>query len=323
MGYNKENFIRIREEYSKKYLKAREAAEQRAGELYLKIPELRAIDKVLSGTASRIMGAVCSENAEEKIAAVRRENEQLLAARAELLAAYGYPEDYTDAHYECELCGDTGYVDTKMCVCMKKALVMAGYRSSGVWGLMQTQSFENFSLDYYKDSEENYAIMKREVEALKKYAESFDKDTYKSFIFIGNTGLGKTHISTSVAARVIERGFDVHYVSSCSMVSDFEAKQFGSRDAAQSVDTSRYYDCDLLIIDDFGTELTNQFTLSCFYDVINSRMINRKSTIISTNLNKQEINSRYGDRITSRLFGEYLPIMFFGRDIREQKLRRG
>ncbi len=320
MGYNKQDFIRIREEYSKKYLKAREAADARARELYEKIPELRALDSALSGTAARIMGAVCGDNPEKRIAAVRKENEQLLAARTELLAAYGYPEDYTDAHYECELCGDTGYVDTKMCACMKKALVMAGYRSSGVWGLMQTQSFDNFSLKYYKDDEEGYAIMKKEVAALKKYAESFDKDTYKSFIFIGNTGLGKTHISTSVAVKVIERGFDVHYVSACSMISDFEARQFGARGAAESVDTSRYYDSDLLIIDDFGTELTNQFTVSCFYDVINTRIINRKSTIINTNLGKQEINSRYGDRITSRLFGEYRPIVFLGKDIREQKI---
>lgn len=323
MGYNKQDFIRIRDEYSRKYLKAREVAEARRRELHEKIPELRALDGVLASTASRIMGAVCSENTEQRIAAVRKENEELLAARAELLAAYGYAEDYTDVHYECELCGDTGYVDTKMCSCMKRALVTAGYRSSGVWGLMQTQSFDNFSLKYYEDSEEGYDIMKKTVAFLKKYAEGFDADTYKSFIFIGNTGLGKTHMSTSVAVKVIERGFDVHYVSACSMVSDFEAKQFGLRGSAESVDTSRYYDADLLIIDDFGTELTNQFTVSCFYDVINTRIINRRSTIINTNLGRQELNTRYGDRITSRLFGEYLPILFYGKDIREQKIHRG
>ena len=107
MAYNKEDFIRIREEYSKKYLKAREAADTRARELYEKIPELRTLDGILAGTASRIMGAVCSDNAEERINAVRSENERLLRERAKLLTAYGYPEDYTDVHYECELCGDT------------------------------------------------------------------------------------------------------------------------------------------------------------------------------------------------------------------------
>ena len=203
MAYNRSDFIRIREEYSKKYLKAREAADARARELYEKIPELKTLDGILAGTAAKIMGAVCSNNAEERISELRRENERLLGERAKLLAAYGYPEDYTDVHYECELCGDTGYVDTKMCGCMKKELILAGYRSSGIYGLMQTQSFENFSLDYYRDSEEAYSMMKQEVALLKKYAEGFDQNTYKNFIFIGNTGLGKTHISTSVAVKVI------------------------------------------------------------------------------------------------------------------------
>ena len=136
---------------------------------------------------------------------------------------------------------------------------------------------------------------------------------------MGKTGLGKTHLSTSVAVKVIERGFDVLYVSVCSMISDFEKKRFNYN---ESVDLSRYYSADLLIIDDLGAEMTNQFTVSCFYDVINSRITNRKSTIINTNLKKEEIAARYGDRIESRLFGEYLPVPFLGKDIRGQKIDR-
>ncbi len=320
MGFNSEDFIRIREEYSKKYLKAREAADARCAELYEKIPELRTLDRYLSGTAARIMSAVCEDNSEGRISEIRRENELLTAERAKILEAYGYPADYTDVHYECEACGDTGYVDTKMCSCMRHALIMAGYRSSGIYGLMQTQSFDNFSLDYYKDTEANFAQMSRVLEGLKKYASEFAQDTYKNFLFIGKTGLGKTHLSTSIAVRVIERGFDVHYVTSCGMISDFENKRFGDGTSQKSADLSRYYDADLLIIDDFGTELTNQFTLSCIYDIINSRMIARKSTIINTNLDRHELTARYGDRITSRLFGEYLPIVFRGNDIRAQKI---
>ena len=320
MGFNSQDFVRIREEYSKKYLKAREAADKRREELYEKIPELITLDRILAGTASRIMDAICSENSEAAVAKVREDNEKLLGQRAAILSAYGYAADYTDVHYECELCGDTGYVDTKMCTCMRRALVLAGYSSSGIAGLMQTQSFDNFSLNYYKDDAENHAYMKKVVAALKKYAAEFDENTYKNYLFLGNTGLGKTHLSTSVAVSVIERGFDVLYVSACSLVSDFEAKQFGSRDNAP--DTSRYYSADLLIIDDFGTELTNQFTVSCIYDIINTRMNSKRSTIINTNLGKSEINSRYGDRITSRLFGEYNPIIFRGNDIRQQKINK-
>ena len=318
MGFNSEDFIRIREEYSKKYLKAREAAEERRREVYVKIPELRALDNILASTAMQIMEAISSEDTEASIARVRENNVKLLAQRAEILRAFGYPEDYTDAHYECEACGDTGYVDTKMCACMRRALVEAGYRSSGIAALMKTQSFENFSAEYYQ----NPAEMKRIADALKRFSESFDKETYKNFLFIGGTGLGKTHLSTSVAAKVVERGFDVQYVSACSMISEFEAKRFGYRETKDSANTERYYSADLLIIDDFGTEISNQFTVSCFYDVINTRMISAKSTIINTNLGKNEIKERYGDRITSRLFGEYLPIIFSGTDIREQKIRK-
>lgn len=322
MAFNRDDFIRIREEYSKKYLRAQAAADARCEEVYAKIPPLRLLDKELSGTVARIMEAVSGDNAEEKIARLRAENEALVAERAKILVAYGFPEDYTDVRYECEKCGDTGYVDTKMCTCMKKALVMAGYRSSGIYGLMQTQSFDNFSLDYYNDSASNRAYMEKVVEGLRKYAEEFDAETYKNFLFLGKTGLGKTHLSTSIAVKIIERGFDVLYVSACNMISDFEAKRFGGYSGAEAPDLSRYYDSDLLIIDDFGTEFSNQFTLSCVYDVINTRMIKAKSTIINTNLDKDKINERYGDRITSRLFGEYRPINFVGTDIREQKIKK-
>lgn len=318
MGFNSQDFVRIREEYSKKYLVARDAADRRREELYEKIPELVTLDRILAGTASRIMDAICSPNSEEAVAKVREDNEKLLAQRAAILAAYGYPADYTDVHYECELCGDTGYVDTKMCSCMRRALVLAGYESSGIGGLMQSQSFDNFSLNYYKEDADTHAYMKKVVSVLKKYAAEFDENTYKNFLFTGRTGLGKTHLSTSVAVSVIDRGFDVLYVTACSMISDFEAKQFGLRENAP--DTSRYYNADLLIIDDFGTEMTNQFTVSCVYDIINARMNAKRSTIINTNLNKNEIEARYGERIASRLFGEYNAVMFRGSDIRQQKI---
>jgi DNA replication protein DnaC len=138
-------------------------------------------------------------------------------------------------------------------------------------------------------------------------------------LLIGGTGLGKTHLSTSVAKAVIERGFDVLYVSAIDMFSDFEKKQFGNGEGYVD-NTRRYFECDLLIIDDLGTELTNQFTVSCLYNVINSRINSARSTFINTNLSKKEIESKYAERITSRLFGEYYPLVFSGIDIRKQKM---
>lgn len=325
MGFNKSDFVRIRAEYSKRYLKAQEASDERRRELYEKIPGLRELDKQLSCTGLRIMDAMLGqgENAQANLAIVRRENEALVGERGALLRAYGYPEDYTDVHYECDKCGDTGYVGTKMCDCMRHALVLAGYESSGIGALMKSQSFENFSLDFYRTTPNLYATMKYAYDKVRSFAENFGSDTYTNFLFMGGTGLGKTHLSTSAAKVVIDRGFDVLYVTAGGMIGDFEQKRFGNSALGGVVeDTSRYYGADLLIIDDLGTEIANQFTVSCIYDIINARIVKRKSTIISTNLNQEEIAKRYWDRITSRLFGEYLPIVFAGTDIRKQKITK-
>jgi DNA replication protein DnaC len=172
-------------------------------------------------------------------------------------------------------------------------------------------------LDYYKTGDGNYDMMQRFVGILKDYAKGFSNSTYENYLLIGGTGLGKTHLSTAVAKEVIDRGFDVCYVTAVGMLGDFEDKRFGHGESEDNTD--RYYTADLLIIDDLGTEMVNQFTLSCVYDVINSRINKRKCTIISTNLNKNEIEAKYNERIASRLFGEYYPIIFRGTDIRKQK----
>lgn len=317
MGYNRDDFIRIKAEYLEKYQKARAAADMRASEIYARIPRVREIDVALSKTALEIMSAVSSgkENAEEALARVRARNDMLMAERDSLLLNIGYPADYTDVRYECEYCGDTGYVDGRMCECMKRKLVMAGYESSGLGKLIRKQSFDNFSLDYYKAGGANYRSMEFYYNSLKDFAENFSSESYKNFFLLGGTGLGKTHISTAVAKTVIERGFDVLYVTAIDMFADFEQKQFGNGED----NTRRYFDCDLLIIDDLGTELTNQFTVSCLYNVINSRINSTRSTFINTNLSKKELETKYAERITSRIFGEYYPYLFSGIDIRKQK----
>ncbi len=325
MGFNRKDLARVKQEFSEKYRIAHEASDERRFELWAKIDGLRAIDNELSHTGIRIMDAVMSKekgsDTKEKVEAIKRENQALLLERAALLRAYGYPEDYTDVHYECEKCGDTGYVDMKMCDCMKKALVLAGYESSGIASLMQTQSFENFSLDYYKQTQKQYDGMKKTYEKIKSFAENFSADTYENFLFFGGTGLGKTHLSTSVAKTVIDKCYDVLYVTANEMISVFEQKKFGNKFApSDEADTSRYYSSDLLIIDDLGTEMNTPFSVSCVYEIINARIMARKSTIISTNLGTAELNKRYWDRITSRIFGEYQPIVFVGTDIRGQKI---
>lgn len=323
MSYQRETFTRIKAEFSRKYIAAQEKASVRRAELYAALPEVQAIDRELSMTGIKIMNAVSSgKDAKQKVEAIQAENEKLQAKRGAILTANGFPEDYSDIHYECKKCGDTGYVDLKMCDCMKRALTEAGYEASGLGGLIRTQSFENFSLDYYTGSAEQRATMERNVNFLRRFAEEFCDDTYANFLFFGATGLGKTHLSTAVAKKAIERGADVLYVTALGMIGDFEARRFGEGVGMRN-DPTRYTDAELLIIDDLGTEVTNQFTIACLYDVINQRINQRKSTIINTNLSLLEMEKRYSDRITSRLLGEYRMLMFAGADIRRQKVSKG
>lgn len=327
MGYNQENFRRIRAEYETKAMKAEEAADERREELYRVIPGLRDLDRTLSGFGLRLMKqAMEGGDTQAGIASLQAENERIQAARRDLLARYGYPADYCSPRYECPKCRDSGYIGIRMCTCMRKKLTEAGMMSSGLGMLMKTQSFENFSLDYYKNDPAAYARMQDNLQKIRVYATNFGGPEWgkiaHNMLFFGGTGLGKTHLSTSIARVVIEHGYDVFYNSAVGMLADFETQRFGNSAVLGDADnTSRYTTCDLLILDDLGTELVNQFTLSVLYTVINTRMNLAKATIISTNLTAAELRKTYSDRITSRLFGEFNPIPFVGTDVRKLKIR--
>lgn len=323
MGYNRNNLKRIKEEYATKHIIAERKADVRRRELHGKLPQLAEIDKRLSGVGVELMGVALAigGDKEEKFAKLRQETDELNRLRNSVLIAAGYPADYTDVKYECSACSDSGYVGIKMCDCMKKALVMAGYESSGIAELLKRQSFESFSLDYYKQNPENLKMMEKIFSYAKKYAENFKSGDAENIAMFGGTGLGKTHLSSAIAKTVIEKGNDVFYVTAVGMTSDFEAEQFGSNVRKGEL-TDRYFDCDLLIIDDLGAEMANQFTVSCLYNLLNVRINRKAATIISTNLTQQELFKRYNERITSRIMGEFRILPFSGTDVRMQKISR-
>ena len=324
MAYNQANYTRIRKEYETKYLRAREAADLRRSEVLFVIPELAEIDRALGKTGLAIMNAAMQgEDVETRLEAVRRENQALREKKQQLLVAAGYPADYTDVRYECPICQDEGFYEFKICTCMKKKLVEAAYESSGMAHLLRAQSFENFDLGYYADDPRTAAHMKRVLDIVREYAEQFDPATPANMIFMGGTGLGKTHLSTSVARTVIDKGHDVFYAGAITMISDFEVQRYGNSAGGETgLGTAQYFDADLLILDDLGTEVINQFTATVLYNVINTRLSRKKSTIINTNFSRDDLRQKYADRITSRLFGEYRVIPFVGRDVRMGKISR-
>lgn len=321
MGYNQENYKRVREEYRTKYLRAYEEADRRMEEVHAKSGELATIDRELSLAGAEIALAVIGsgEGYAERLAAVQQKNTELQERRGALLRALGYPEDYTQPPYECAKCKDSGFVDTKMCDCMRRKLVLAGYESSGLGHLMQTQSFESFDLAFYSAENGDRSRMQYNFDLLVGYAERFDRNA-ENLLLCGATGLGKTHLSTAVARRVIDRGYDVYYTSATGMFSDFEHARFGSSTERAAAEPTRYVDCDLLILDDLGTEVSNQFTNSCLYMILNNRINLKRPTIINTNLTGKELQARYADRIASRILGEFKPLLFVGMDVRRRKL---
>lgn len=318
MGFNKENYARIKQEYDGKYLRAQEAARLRRAEIHAKLPEIAKIDAELAATGARIFEASLRGD-KAALDAINAENSELNVKRGQLLIAAGYPADYTEIKYECPACGDTGVVDYRMCACMKEKLIMAGLESSGMQELIISQTFENFDLGYY--SGEALARMKTILDIAKQYAQGFEAGKSGNIIMMGNTGLGKTHISSAMGGVIIKKGNDVYYTGAVEMLSEFEDERFGyDRSEEKSAILDKYFTCDLLIIDDLGTELINQFSTSCLYNVINSRLIRKKSTIINTNFTRDELRKKYQDRITSRIFGEYTVLPFLGADIREKKI---
>ena len=321
MAYNADNYRRIASQFKDKNLRAKQAAESRRAELHEKLPQIAEIDRALSATGPRILQEALKgkDGLEERIRRIEEGNALLLEARNTILAANGYPEDYSSVHYECDTCMDTGFVGGKMCKCLRLALNYAGYESSGVLKLIEKQNFGTFDLQYYEGNERRN--MERILSCARAYAEHFDGSVMRNLLFIGTTGLGKTHLSSAIAKVIIDNGYDVVYESAQNIFADFEAERFG-RASAESRKTERYFQCDLLIVDDLGTEMQTQFTVPCLYNLINTRLIAEKSMIISTNVRKEELLAKYSDRITSRLFGEFEICVFAGKDIRSQKLMK-
>lgn len=322
MSYSRENYIKVKRSFDEKLALETEQAKARIKEIHEKLPEIAHIDAELANTGILIMEEISAGKLglTERLDNIRLDNEQLQDERRRILSENGYPPDYTDIHYDCKKCRDSGIVGTKMCSCMKFALSMAALESSGLGKLFENQNFDSFSLKYYTADQRAYEQMSGILEICSDYAEGFDPSTRENLLLCGKTGLGKTHLSTAIAGTVIERGYEVVYESAQNVFDDFSAERFGRSFAGRDGNTSRYNDADLLIIDDLGAETVNSFTVSTLYSLINSRVISGKPMIINTNLTSDEIKAKYGDRIFSRLFGEFTVLLFRGTDVRMQRL---
>lgn len=312
--YSYKNYHLVKEEIEKKRKGAESLAMARNEELRERSPEIRAIDEELSGTGLLLFKTACAGG---DIGKIRARNQQLMARRKEIILSMGLPEDYTEVHYNCKECADTGFIDgVRMCRCFREELVKATIASSGIGNLIEKQSFDNFDLNWYKDNPDNYEQMRLSLSVAKNYCKNFSKSK-GNLLLIGKTGTGKTHVSTAIAREVINLGYDVIYDSVQNIISDFEDDRFRRGYNDDELKTEKYLECDLLIIDDLGTEFTTQVTVSCIYNLLNTRYNKGLATIISTNLSHDELARKYEDRIYSRIVGIGTKVVpFAGRDKR-------
>lgn len=301
-------------------------------ELYRRQPRLRELDRAIGGTMAELAGLAISGKPIQadgpEIADIRRRNLELQAQRAELLHTLGYEPDALDPTPACTKCGDSGWAGAEMCTCLKELCAQEQMKAlTALLNLTDEQNFDRLRLDVYSDQpwegkrspREN---MKRVVTVCEGFARRFPDYPLHNLLLSGGTGLGKTFLSGCIAREVSGRGYSVVYDTAISLFSTFEAKKF-SRDLGQERqardDTRRYLNCDLLILDDLGSELTTPLAQSTLYEVVNSRLQGGKHTIISTNLSMEQISARYTPQVVSRLAGAYQELTFYGDDIRRMR----
>ena len=320
MSFNRDDYVMIKKSFDNRRGEAERIADERRKTLCEEIPELKKICGLLGDTGPRVYAAALQGGEEypKKLQAIKRENAELLQRQREILFEFGFPTDYLDVKYNCPICRDEGNIDGKMCECMKKELIIAGYASAGIAGLCGKMSFDTFDLSYYTGADrKNMEIV---LQRMREYAENFTGEDSGSVLFFGGTGLGKTHLSVAVAKKVIEGGHTCIYTTSGDLFSDYRKYRFDNGENDRKTD--KYTDCELLVIDDLGTELNGKDIAPFFYNLLNQRLNAGRSTLISTNLSNNKLLEMYGERIVSRLLGEFLTFRFTGKDVRMQKLQK-
>ena len=326
MSYSREVYDAASAELQRRRREAEGAAEALRERVFRKYPRAAALERQMAQAAPQVAQAVL--NGGDPTETVRRIERDNLAAQEELrqiLAAAGEKARDFSPQYTCPLCGDTGYVGREMCSCFRALLADgAGKQLSRITG-MKPARFEEMDLRYYSDlpdaerGESPREHMADVLDYCRCYGENFHAQA-ESLLLFGTTGTGKTHTALSIARLAAERGFSVVYGPVQQLLHRVEREHFG-RAEGDAEDTM--IACDLLILDDLGTELTTPFYTATLYNIINGRLLRGAPTIISTNLLPADWPGRYGEQIASRVLGTYQPLLFVGRDIRQVKLEQG
>lgn len=313
----------ILRDYEEKRNRAKAFKEKRLQEVYEKVPTIKKIDEELQKTGISISKALIrgTENPEKTIEDFKQKLEQLKQERAILLTENNIPLQYLDENYSCEECKDTGFANNgQKCKCFRQQLITKAYNMSNLSNVLKKENFQHFNLDLFSNKPfEGQSLSPKEnmmdiLNVCEGFVFNFNENNEENLLFYGETGLGKTFLTNCIAKALLDRGNIVIYQTSFKLLEILEELRFKNND-----DKEKYnllFEADLLIIDDLGTEMTNTFTNSEIFNIINSRLLSNKKTIVSTNLSPKEMMDRYDDRIFSRLFSKFTVLHFFGKDLR-------
>lgn len=323
MILNNSQYDAIMRTYEQKQLHNHRELEQRYQNAYKKLPALKEIHETISslsvGQARKLL-----EGDEVALTELKTRIKELSEEAAALLFAGGFPADYLELHYECENCKDTGYIGNEKCHCFQNTIINMLYEQSNLKHVLQKENFDTFSFSYYSpnyiDPETGYSSLstiQNAYEEARRFVDTFGKEFHNLFLY-GDPGVGKSFLSNCIAKELIDQSNSVVYLSSYQLFDTLTKGRFDRDEQAEKMNKHLFH-CDLLIIDDLGTELVNSLTVSQLFLCLNERLLNRKPTIISTNLSLDALVEIYSERIFSRITSNYTMLKLTGDDIRIKK----
>lgn len=316
----------IMTEYNKKRLKAAHDADVRKEKLYNAFLDLEETEKQINLLSIKLSKLYLSNsvNLNEQVLALKKEIDELKNKRIEIYKKNNIPEDYLKVKYECSKCSDTGYLqDGKRCSCLNKQIISNLYNVSNMEHMLKKENFNTFDINIFSnDAYKNEKLTPRQnmyyiLEISEDFCSNF-YDTSMNLLLYGSTGLGKTFMCNCIASALLSKEISVLYQTAFSLFEIIENHKFNKQneDEENKINYNMIFECDLLIIDDLGTEVSNSFTNAELFNIINERLITNKKVIISTNLSLEQLRDTYSERITSRVFNNFVPLKFYGEDLR-------
>lgn len=324
MVFNDSQYDDLMDMYAQNQIENKIALKERKLEIYEKIPRIQEIDQTIASSSIDAIRAKL-QHGTDNVSVTKEQNHILIAEKEDLLKSHGYPVDYLQPIYTCALCQDTGRIGNEYCSCFQKAAISLLYQQSNLEQILNTENFDTFDLSYYSEERDDthgysaYENMSNILKTAKNFVNKFDTEG-GNLLFYGAPGLGKTFLSNCIAKALLDSQHTVLYLSSIHLFDTVADATMNKGQIPHSKETRRYiYSCDLLIIDDLGTEYTNSFVSPELYEILNTRMREKKSTLISTNLNLDELTERYTSRIVDRIIAEYNVFPFYGGNVRITK----